>query len=339
MASWLHPLIDLAASTLAPAGKRSRLTILIYHRVRPEPDALRPGECDQQTFRWQMELLSRHYRVLPLHEAWQRLARGTLPARAACITFDDGYADNEAIALPILQHYGLPATFFVATGFLDGGRMWNDTVIEWARNVEADEIDLSDYGLGAVRPNGIESRRKLIADVIGAIKYLEPSARSERVAQLVERVPTALPDDLMMTSAQVKHLAESGMEVGGHTHSHPILASLDTAQARREIVEGKERLEAIVGSRLRLFAYPNGKPGVDYLSRDRDLVQSLGFDAAVSTEWGAADRTSDRFQLPRFTPWHRTPLKFHLALLRNYLWRAEPAESVTRAPQGNGARA
>jgi peptidoglycan/xylan/chitin deacetylase (PgdA/CDA1 family) len=39
----------------------------------------------------------------------------------ACITFDDGHADNFHIALPILQGHGLPATFFIATGFLDGG--------------------------------------------------------------------------------------------------------------------------------------------------------------------------------------------------------------------------
>ena len=55
------------------------------------------------------------------------LLKGDLPARPAVITFDDGYADNRTVALPILQAHGLTATFFVATGFLDGGRMWNDT--------------------------------------------------------------------------------------------------------------------------------------------------------------------------------------------------------------------
>ena len=317
--SWLHPVFDLAGSVLSPSGGRARLSILIYHRVREAPDALRTGELDRNAFEWHVGLLARHFNVLPLREACRRLTEGTLPSRAACITFDDGYADNESIALPILQRYGVTATFFVATAFLDGGRMWNDTVIEWARRVEADELDLEDFGLGVVRPRDVPSRREIVQGVIRAIKYLEPEARAARVASLVERAPVSLPDNLMMSSTQVRQLADAGMEIGGHTHSHPILASLDDAQARREIEIGKSRLEEIIDAPVRLFAYPNGKPGTDYQRRDRDLVESLGFEAAVSTQWGAAIQGSDPFQLPRFTPWHRSAPRFHLALLRNYM--------------------
>ncbi|WP_163360867.1 polysaccharide deacetylase family protein, partial [Escherichia coli] len=73
------------------------------------------------------------FNVLPLDEAAQRLKDGSLPARAAALSFDDGYADNHDIALPLLQKHGLPCSFFIATGFLDGGRMWNDTLIESIR--------------------------------------------------------------------------------------------------------------------------------------------------------------------------------------------------------------
>lgn len=319
MSPW-HPILDVASGMLSPAGRGGRLSILIYHRVRPAPDPIRPGECDRETFEWQMELLAKHYRVLPLHEAVQRLCAGTLPARAACITFDDGYADNEAIATPILKRHGLTATFFVATAFLDGGRMWNDTVIEWVRNVEAGPIDLSDLGLGIVRPKDLASRRSIIQNIIQKVKYLEPEARLEKVTSLLERAESWVPDDLMMTSDQVGRLVDAGMEVGGHTHSHPILASLDGQQAGDEIESGKARLEQIIGRPVKLFAYPNGKPGKDYTTRDCELVREIGFDAAVSTHWGAAKRNSDLFQLPRFTPWHDTASRFHMALLRNYLW-------------------
>ena len=67
-----------------------------------------------------------------------------------------------------------------------------------------------------------------------------------------------------------------------------------------------------------LFAYPNGKPGTDYLTDVHPaLVRELGFDAAVSTRWAAARRGEDLFQIPRFTPWDRSRLKFGLRLLRN----------------------
>ena len=112
---------------------QARLSVLIYHRVLAAPDLLRPWEPDRDRFRRQMELLASNFKVLNLGEAVQRLAEGRMPPRAACVTFDDGYADNAAIARPVLEELQLPATFFIATGYLDGGRMWNDTVIESLR--------------------------------------------------------------------------------------------------------------------------------------------------------------------------------------------------------------
>ena len=67
-----------------------------------------------------------------------------------------------------------------------------------------------------------------------------------------------------------------------------------------------------------MFAYPNGRPGVDYRSEHADMGKRIGFKAAVSTHWGVSAQRSDRFQLPRFTPWDRNSLKFAVRLLANY---------------------
>ena len=117
----------------APPGPGSRLTVMIFHRVLKEPDPLLPSEPDEQQFEARMRAVRAWFNVLPLAEAIGRLQAGALPARPLAISFDDGYADNFEVALPVLRKLGLPATFFVATGFLDGGCMWNDTVIETVR--------------------------------------------------------------------------------------------------------------------------------------------------------------------------------------------------------------
>jgi peptidoglycan/xylan/chitin deacetylase (PgdA/CDA1 family) len=307
-----------AALTLAsPAGRRAGLSILIYHRVLPAADPLREGDPDAEGFRWQMRLLARHFNVLPLQDAVRRLREGSLPARAACVTFDDGYADNCTIALPILKEVGLPATFFVATAYLDGGRMFNDTLIELAARLPAGRCDLSRAGLGQHRLSSPADRRALAAKLIGHFKYQDAEARLPAAEALAAEFAIDLPDDLMMSTAQLRALHRAGMEVGGHTHTHPILARLDAARARDEILVGKQQLEERLGSPVRAFAYPNGRPGKDYRPEHVSMVEQCGFDVAVSTRPAAAGAGDGLHELPRFTPWDRTPARFGLRLLRS----------------------
>ncbi|MBK5930562.1 polysaccharide deacetylase family protein [Halochromatium salexigens] len=312
-------LLRVLASQLSPAGSRARLSILIYHRVLAQPDALLSAEPDAAAFRWQLQVLSSLFTVLPLSEAVERLAKGTLPARAACITFDDGYADNATVALPILKELGLPATFFIATGYLDGGLMFNDRILETLRRVPEGAIEWPDLGLDHRLIGGDQDRKQIAAELIQGLKHLEPSERQARAQAIAERSPTPLPKDLMMTREQVKHLAAAGMTIGGHTHAHPILARTPDAQARAEIAGGRETLEHLLGEPVHLFAYPNGKPEQDYDHRHVTMVREAGFAASVSTAWGVSTSSSDPYQLARFTPWDQTPGRFALRLVRNLL--------------------
>lgn len=307
------PLFGLAS----PAGANAPLSILIFHRVLEEPDPLFPDEMHARRFDEVCTWLKRWFQVLPLDFAVQALNAGALPARAACITFDDGYADNFKVAMPILQRHGLAATFFVATGFLDGGRMWNDTIIESVRACGQAKLDLSPIGLGRHQVEGTSNKRVAIHALINAIKYQPVADRVAVTQQLAGLAKASLPDNLMMTSAEVKSMRAAGMQIGAHTLSHPILARLGEAQAREEIQGSKSYLEKLLGERIGLFAYPNGKPGEDYSPENIETVRSLGFDAAVSTQWGVSRPGDDLFQIRRFTPWDRSRLRFGARLLQN----------------------
>ena len=312
-------LTKAALGLASPAGPRARLSILIYHRVQAEVDPLFPKEMHARRFDELCGWLARDFNVLPLDAAIAALQAGRLPARACCITFDDGYADNLHVAAPILHKHGLPATVFVSTGFLDGGRMWNDTVIEVMRRAPAGRLELAELGLGAVDLNGADSRRLAAEAVIDAIKYQTIDERLARTEALIRLARVTPPDDLMLSSDELRRLRGQGVAIGAHTVSHPILARLDAEAARNEIASGRAQLEKLLGERVALFAYPNGRPGRDYLPEHVDMVRDLGFDAAVSTTWGAARSTTDRFQLPRFTPWDQTRGRFDLRMFRNLL--------------------
>ncbi|MDB5935874.1 MAG: carbohydrate esterase family protein [Massilia sp.] len=288
------------------------LSILIYHRVLSGPDPLFPEQVDARRFEQQMRLVNRWFNVIPLTEAVQRLRDRSLPARAACITFDDGYADSASVALPILQRHRISATFFVASGFLDGGCMWNDAVIEAVRNAPGDRLNLGRAGFGVLDIGCPVRRRAVIDMLIAALKYLPPAERIDRIKRMARRfTPTMLGCDQLIA------LHRAGMEIGAHTVSHPILASISNAEARAEIAGGRARLQDIIQAEVAMFAYPNGKPGQDFEERHAAMLRSQGFTGAVTTAWGAARAGTDPFYLPRFTPWDRGDGRFLLRMARN----------------------
>ena len=295
---------------VSPPGKSARLSVLIFHRVLPISDPLFPGEVDARRFDQICGWVKSWFNVLPLDSAVARLRDGNLPERAACITFDDGYADNYQVALPILQRHGMTATFFIATGFLDGGRMWNDTIIEAVRACKLQKLELDSLGLGSHGVGTIAEKQAAIAALIAQIKYRSVEDRVTTTRAIAAQAQVRPPDNLMMTSHDVKKMHGAGMQIGAHTVNHPILARLTREEARLEIQGSKKTLERLLGDHVGLFAYPNGKPEEDYTAQSVDVVRELGFDAAVSTRWGSSTLGDDLLQIRRFTPWDRTKLRF-----------------------------
>lgn len=321
-----HPasaVLRLAGYLFGSVLARGRVAILIYHRVLAEPDPMRAFEVDRSTFDWHMELVARYFTPLLLGEAIQKLHANCLPPRAVCVTFDDGYADNYDVALPILEKWRVPATFFVTTAYLNGGMMWGDSVIEAVRQAQGDVLDLSRLDLGVFSVTSMEKRAAAALAILLKVRSGHPRERLALVERLVEAIGAGQSASLMLTADQIRRMRAVGMEIGGHTVNHPILTKVSDDEGWNEIARNKEQLEAILGERLRLFAYPNGCPGKDYGTRHIDMVRRAGYTAAASTAWGAVTPTTDLYQLPRVMPWDATAIRFALRLLISYTDRAE----------------
>ena len=298
---------------------RQRLSILIYHQVLDKPDPIRPDVPDQNAFRWQMQLLKRYFTPLALSDAVAQLQQGTLPPAAVCVTFDDGYRDNLEVALPILQQEGVPATVFVATAFCQGDNMWNDRVIDLVDRLQLNQADFSAVGCGQLPLATLEQKRQACETLLRQLKYQPLQQRLDLIEALYRQfeAPEAAPK--MMSPEQLRQLADSGVEIGAHTVDHPILKTLSVEEQYRQIADSKTYLESVLERPVTGFAYPNGKPGVDYDALSVEQVERLGFDYAVSTAWGTNANKQSRFELNRFTPWDKTPFGFHRRLCWNGL--------------------
>jgi len=308
---------------IGPGRDRKKLSIFIYHRVLSKHDELLPYEITLPEFDWHLNLIKKHFTVLELADAIAAIKSNSLPANAACITFDDGYHDNYSNALPLLKKYNLPATFFVATKFLNGGIMWNDQVRETLRSLSAERLDLNELNLGQYDFSNSSERHQAVESVINKLKYFPFVERQNVVDELNSILNIERPRGLMMTDGEVRLMRASGMGIGGHTVSHPILSSLNAKDAENEINDNKATLESILGEKIEIFAYPNGKPGQDYTKESVSLVKRAGYIGAVSTSWGVSTSGTDVYQIPRFTPWDRSQNKYMLRLCRNVFNKPE----------------
>ena len=289
---------------------RNRLVVLAYHRVIPEFDPLFPEQTTAEDFEKHLMVLSRYFRVFTLSDAISMLDRKELPARSVVITFDDGYEDNATVALPLLDQLGLKATFFIATKFIGGDLMWNDKIIEAIRNCERETVNLSRIGLGNVAIDDSTSRRMVIDSLIRLLKHMPEPKRSECAQEIIDETGSILPKRLMMSENQLRLLTKSGMEIGAHTVSHPILAKQNDSDAEWEISESRKFLSNLLDVSISSFAYPNGRFGTDYNEVHVNFARKAGFDVAASTRNGSVRFSSNRYELPRYGVWDKSSFKF-----------------------------
>ncbi len=292
---------------LAESLSTGLLTILCYHRVLPagrKRDYFNPDlVVTPETFHEHCRILKRFYKVLPLSQAmdaWPSLQPDDPPL--AVITFDDGYRDNHQFAAPILQDTGLKATFFVITDLIGSHKPpWHDRLARGfracMRSGRVDQVLPSDTlaKIGFLDRQGTEcgaAIRKLLA-------YAK-SLPSEDRASLVEQVENGVTeephaDDRIMDWPQIEELSNNGHEIGSHTCRHEILTLLDEDRLKNEIVGSRLTLQDRLRVPVRSFCYPNGN--VD--DRVRQMVESAGYTAAVSTSCGSNSRNQDPLKLQR----------------------------------------
>lgn len=95
------------------------LYVLIYHRIGA--DMGQEMDLPAARFAEQMRELRDGFRIVSLLDGLEMLARGEVPNRdLVAVTFDDGYREVYSAAWPVLRHLKIPATVFIATGFVDG---------------------------------------------------------------------------------------------------------------------------------------------------------------------------------------------------------------------------
>lgn len=223
------------------------------------------------------------------------------------MTFDDGYRElGNPGRLPLLRSHGVSAVFFLATGFVDRPRTpwWYE--LSWMVGHSANVELPSGQWLAEPLPLGARSRGATIEALLDTYKAL-PGDRSEAFLDWVAETggsgrcdPSAVRDD-WLTWDMARELHDAGMEIGGHTIDHPILARLPADEQKRQIEGCARRIEVELDRPMRMFSYPVGLAD-SFGETARTALHDEGVRFAFGYHGGfARSGAFDPFDLPRVT--------------------------------------
>lgn len=296
---------------------RNKAVVLMYHRVLTKEDRARTGSSpgivvDRDAFAAQMSVLRQRFKVLSIAEFASRIERSVPFEDSSClITFDDGWRDNYAEALPILQRHRLPALVFLPVNFIGGRRMfWQEHLTHLAvRAVKLARSDprrrsrlcegLAPTGLDSVLDLPDHDPRPSVIEAVRQKKGLAPALISATLVSLTDELGVGGGEceevDAFLSWEQVKSMARNGIAFGGHGADHRILTLVSFNEAQDEIRTAKQVAESHLSEPVLTFSYPNGNwsPGV------AKLVEASGYQLAFTTEPGHVSCEDDRFTLRR----------------------------------------
>jgi peptidoglycan/xylan/chitin deacetylase (PgdA/CDA1 family) len=275
----------------------------MYHRVNDDHDPFFLYAMPVSQFRQQMEYLTRNFHVISLDQ----IARGDFSSNGqkhcVAITFDDGYRDNFLCAFPVLKELGIPATIFLATGYIESGELpWYDQVCLAFKLTLQSRISLSEVHGKDLSLDTRNARLHTLQHTLAVLRAVNEATRLQLLRELFQqlRVPARLNlPNVMLSWDEVRRMSKQGIGFGAHTVTHPVLASLSGERLEDEVVGSKKTVENRLQLPVRHFAYPFGKP-FDVGPEAKRLVKAAGFETAVTTVSGINDPAQDPFELKRF---------------------------------------
>jgi len=303
--------------------------VVSYHRVadlESDPQLLAVGA---RRFAEQVDELAKRYDFSTFEQLVDDMRRGRrFVKNRIVITFDDGYADNLHVAVPVLDRFGLPATVFVTSSAIDNPRgLWWDELesltlragslpqridFEWSNQQRTFEnvggrsytsADIKEAAGWDMTQPVTHPRQRLFLELAAFIKDLSPSERSQVLTTLrglaaSEGDPVQVGERMLSRSELLELDAHEAVEIGAHTVNHPRLSVLSSHEQLAEIRDGKREVESLLGHEVTSFSFPYGTER-DYGPETVAAVRDCGFVGACTTRFGITVPWADRFQVPR----------------------------------------
>ncbi len=298
--------VELASRYRKSFSRSGIINILAYHRVLdivsneyPFDENIISASVGQ--FDRQMAYVKANFDVLTFSELYHALQVSSLPKRPLIITFDDGYRDNYLYAYPIIKRHGLPATFFLTTGYIGHKEtFWFEKVAYWIKNTRKKSFRLKadhehEYYI-------CDNRKEVVRSVQTLLKNVNETIHEDLIEQLENQLETSIMDSMPVRTLsweEVREMSKCGIEFGSHSVSHLNLAAISKPRLMEEIYGSKATIEKEVGVPVITIAYPFGGTHT-YNPEVQEVTQNAGYIFGVTNVEGIGLVSAlDRFALRR----------------------------------------
>lgn len=289
----------------------STLTILLYHGVT---DVASEGienysskHIKRSEFISQMSFIKDNCSVLTMDEVvLHHVHKKPFSRNAVAVTFDDGFKNNFSVAMPILNDFNIPATFYICSGIIGTNRMfWVDALEDCINRCKKDRIIIkldkktetfilkgNNYRIGALEriknfcKRVRNSEKNRIVTAVSKITGIEPTIKFSKNYQKMDW------DD-------VKYLSQNKLfTIGSHSLRHDVLSKLSKKIIKKEILDSITEIEKRLNYEVRHYSYPEGQAG-DYNHEIINWLKECGIVCCPSARDGVNNLGTDLFHLKR----------------------------------------
>ncbi len=278
--------------------------ILRYHSVCSDSRLISAGiRLSPEAFKEHVRYFAKFFHVVTMTRLLEHLqAREAFPKNTLVLTFDDGYADNLEAA-KVLNDNGLTGLFYITAGCIESDEpFWVAEVRHLIECTGKKEMILPlPDGKCCMAVSTESEREQAIKKITSLLKSVTIEAREKirKSLRLELHDGPPFPKNLMLNWSQLREMVRLGMEIGGHSMTHPNLPSATKDEAYSEIRECKSLLETQLKTEVIHFAYPNGGAIDHFDEKSKSLLREAGFQSATTSKSGKADFGCDLFELRR----------------------------------------
>lgn len=295
----------------------------LFHRVSDEEDRLWPP-MPVTLFESLVAYISRQYQVISLEDyvlnkEYEKSGKGF-----ATILFDDGYKDNIEYAIPVLQKYQCPASFYVVTDCIDKNiPTWTYIVDYLLQNTHAKSLTLDMDFVPAIFQKNVFAERSQRVEMGSRLKpwmkTLSNDQRRRILAHLQQSFSdVAVPGDKMMNWDELRQIQNAGYVIGSHSVSHPLLASIrDEEELFFELKESSGKIEKELKRHPSAISYPIGSYDERVIACSKKAGYKIGL--AVKQKFYNTLK-DDQFAIPRVELYNEPVWKCKLRIAGIYSW-------------------